>query len=103
MQPDRQKQHLMFTWRGVTARVTVTFNYRIEGWTVLDIRVTSPPGAPLPFAVDGYRHHGIEQTELDAAGGVERFLTAWAERDVHNGAYAMAMAKWKQGDLFGRP
>jgi hypothetical protein len=90
-----------FTWEAVTAQVAITRNYRVEGWTLLDIRVTSPPGAPLPFAVDGSRHHGLEQAELDAAGGVLAFLTAWAEREAGSPAYATALANWKQGDLFG--
>lgn len=89
-----------FTWRGISCRVSITRDYRIQGWTVLDIRVVSPAGAPIPFAPDGYRRHGVEQAELDAAGGIDSFLTAWAERDVSTSAYAIAVAKWKQGDLF---
>lgn len=100
MQPRASKQQVTFTWRNVTAHVAVTRNYRIEGWTVLDIRVTSPPHGPLPFAVDGHRHHGLEQAELDAAGGVLAFLAAWADREAGSPAYAIALAKWRQGDLF---
>lgn len=100
MQLRLSNQQVTFTWRDVTAHVAVTRNYRIEGWTVLDIRVINPPNGPLPFAVDGYRRQGIEQAEIDAAGGVLAFLTAWAEREAGSSAYAIALAKWKQGDLF---
>lgn len=100
MQPRPIKSTHAFCWRGVTARVSMTRNHRIEGWTLLDVVVVSPDGAPLPFAVDGRRHHGIEQDEIDAAGGLVPFLTAWAERDAPSAAYAIAVAKWKQSDLF---
>lgn len=100
MQPRPVKTVETFTWRGVTCRVTIARNHRIEGWTLLDMAVISPSGAPLPFAVDGHRVHGIEQAAIDAAGGVGPFLTAWADRDASSPAYAIAFARWKQGDLF---
>lgn len=100
MQPRSSRSFITFCWRGVTARVSVTRNHRIEGWTLLDITVQSPRGAPLPFAIDGYRQHGQEQEEVDGAGGVAAFLTAWAEREAGSPAYAHALARWKQGDLF---
>ncbi|MCV0377483.1 hypothetical protein [Microbacterium sp.] len=84
----------------MTARVSVIRNHRIDCWTLIRIRVTNPPDAPLPFAVNGYRTHGIDDDELDAAGGVAPFLTAWANRDAATPAYALAVAKWRQRDLF---
>lgn len=100
MQPRPNRTYETFCWRGVSARVTVTRNHRIEGWTLLDITVLSPPRAPLPFAIDGHLQHGLEQDKIDAAGGVGPQLTAWAERDAQTPGYALAVARWKQGDLF---
>ncbi|CFX05228.1 conserved protein of unknown function [Candidatus Filomicrobium marinum] len=101
MQPKPARELVTFTWRSVTARISVIRNHRIDGWTLIRIRVTNPPHAPLPFAVNGYRTHGIDDDELDAAGDVVPFLTAWANRDAENPAYALAVAKWRQRDLFG--
>lgn len=98
MQPSRST--VMFTWRGVSARVGITRNHRIEGWTLLTVDVVAPARAPLPFAVDGRLIHGLEQEQLDAAGGVQRFLAAWADREARSPAYLSAVANWKQGDLF---
>lgn len=92
--------HHTFTWRDITCRVTMRHNYRVEGWTLLIIDVVHPAEAPIPFAVDGYRQHGLEQDAIDAAGGLQPFLAAWAERESHTPAYAIALAKWKQHDLF---
>lgn len=100
MQPRPVKTVETLAWRGVTCRVTVTQNHRIEGWTLLEIAVVSPSGAPLPIAVDGHRIHGIEQEAIDAAGGICPFLTTWADRAATTPAYAHALARWKQGDLF---
>lgn len=49
MQPKSSGSFETCRWRGVT----VTRNYRIEEWTLLDVTVQSPRGAPLPFAIDG--------------------------------------------------
>lgn len=103
MQPRSSRSFKTFCWRGVTARVSVTRNHRIEGWTLLDVTVLSPRGAPLPFAIDGYRQHGLEQEEMDGAGGVAAFLTEWAEREAHLPRYAQAFARWNQADLFKTP
>lgn len=100
MQPNPIRTVETFVWRGVRSRVTVVRNYRIEGWTQLEMQVVAPLRAPLPFAIDGYRREGFEQQVIDAAGGLAPFLTAWAERDAVTSGYAAAVARWKQGDLF---
>lgn len=93
-----------FAWRGVNAHVTIVRNYRIEGWTHLCITLKQSKGPPLPFLVDGHVvHHGLEQEQLDAAGGVVAYLTAWANREAASAAYLNALAKWRQGDLFADP
>lgn len=89
-----------FTWRGVQSRITVERNHRIEGWTLITLRVTHPNGAPLPFALTGTLSHGIEEDHLRAAGGPVHFLTLWANREANNPGYLSALAKWRQGDLF---
>lgn len=98
MQPNRSTT--TFTWRGVLARVGITRNHRVEGWTLLVVEVITPARAPLPFAIDGRLIHGLEQEQLDAAGGVQRFLSAWADREARSPGYLTSVAKWKQGDLF---
>jgi hypothetical protein len=90
-----------FTWRAVRAHVTIVRNYRVEGWTHLCITLKQSAGPPLPFIVDGHiAHHGVEQEQLNAAGGVLRYLQAWADREASSPAYLNAVAKWRQGDLF---
>lgn len=85
-------------WRGITCRVSTTPNWRIEGWTVITLR--APADVPFPLGVNGYCRHGLEQTELDACGGAVAYFKAWADREAKNPAFAMAVAKSKQGDLF---
>lgn len=101
MQPEPNRTLHTFTWRGITCRVTLTRNHRIDGWTLIILRVIAPEAAPLPFALDGHLQHGVEQSELDAAGGVEPFLSAWATRAADTAAYNNAVSKWRQADLFG--
>ncbi|HEX2842116.1 hypothetical protein [Hyphomicrobium sp.] len=86
-------------WRGVTCRVTTTRDCRIEGWTVITLR--APEDVPFPLGVRGYCHHGLEQKELDTLGGAVSYFKAWADREADSAAYAIAIAKWKQGNLFG--
>lgn len=87
-------------WRGITCRVTTTRNWRIKGWTVITLR--APEGVPFPLGVRGYCRHGLEQDDLDARGGAVAYFREWADREAATPAYADAVAKWKQGDLFGR-
>lgn len=90
-----------FEWHGIAARVTVTPNHRIDGWTLITIALKNPSGPPLPIIPQGtIIHHGIEQEKLDAAGGVLPFLTCWADRDAQTPGYLKALAAWRQGDLF---
>jgi len=97
-----RRSSLSFVWRNVISNVAVTENHRIDGWTMLNIRVVQPVGAPLPFAIDGTLNHGIEHDRLNEAGGVLAFLSAWAEREARNPGYLAAAARWRQGDLFSR-
>lgn len=91
----------LFSWRGVAAHVTVVRNYRVDGWTHLCITLKQSSGPPLPFIVDGrIAHHGVEQEQIDAAGGTFPYLTAWANREATSPAYLNAIARWRQGDLF---
>lgn len=98
--PDPVTTIMTFRWRGVTARVTITRNHRIDGWTLLVVKVEEPRQAPLPFALGGTRTHGLEEEELQRAGGVAAYLHAWADREARSAAYVAALNRWRQGDLF---
>lgn len=89
-----------FVWRGISCRVTIRHDDGIDGWTTITVTVIEPSGEPLPFAIGGYARHGLERTHLDAAGGVQSFLTEWAERKAATLSYAVALARWQQRDLF---
>ena len=98
MQRKQSTTYETLIWRGVTCRITTTHDWRIEGWTVITLRYTED--VPFPLGVRGYLRHGLEQKELDAHGGAVSYFKAWADRDAGNPAYAIAVAKWKQGNLF---
>lgn len=88
-------------WRGIACRISTTRDWRIKGWTVITLR--APEHIPFPLGVRGYARHGIEQDELDNYGGAVAYFKAWADREAEGPAFAAAVAKWKQGDLFKRP
>lgn len=85
-------------WRGITCRVCTTCDWKITGWTVITLR--APEDIPFPLGVRGYCRHGLEQAELDAAGGAVSFFKAWADREAQNPTYLHAVTRHRQGDLF---
>lgn len=101
MQRNSRTTYETLIWRDVTCRITTTRDCRIEGWTIITLRY--PEDVPFPLGVRGYIRHGLEQKELDAHGGAVSYFKAWADRDAGNPAYAIAVSKWKQGNLFKSP
>lgn len=101
MQRNGATTYETLIWRGITCRVTTTPNWRIEGWTVITLR--APDDVPFPLGVRGYCRRGLEQQELDSSGGAVSYFKEWADREADSPAYAIAVANWKQGDLFNRP
>jgi hypothetical protein len=101
MRPSSTATHRI-TWRGVTCTVTHTRNHINEGWSLLDVRVIAPKGAPLPITTTGHRTRGLDEDEVVAAGGAVAFVTAWMDAESVNPGYAYAVAHWKQLDLFAR-
>lgn len=85
-------------WRGITCRVCTTHNHTIQGWTVISLR--APSDIPFPLGVRGYIRHGLEQEELDAAGGAVAYFRAWADLESLKPPYLDAVARHKQRDLF---
>lgn len=98
MQHDGTSTYETLIWRGITCRVCTIPNWRIEGWTVITLRV--PENVPFPIGVRGYCRHGLEQKELDAHGGAVAFFKAWADREAEGPLYRDAVARHRQGDLF---
>jgi hypothetical protein len=80
--------------------VSTTPNWRIAGWTIVTLR--APDDEPFPLGLRGYYRHGLEQAELDTRGGAVAHFREWADREAATPAYAIAVAKWKQGNLFNR-
>lgn len=98
MQREEITSYETLIWRGITCRICTTRNWRINGWTVITLR--APDDVPFPLGVGGYVRHGLEQEELDAAGGAVAFFKAWADREANSPAYLHTIARHKQGDLF---
>ncbi|CEJ87877.1 conserved hypothetical protein [Hyphomicrobium sp. GJ21] len=96
----RPPETFSFTWRDVACRVEHIRDWRIDGWSRLVIKVVHPRGAPLPFTENGYHVHELDEDNVAAAGGVVTYLIAWMDRDAVHSRYAIALARWKQGDLF---
>jgi hypothetical protein len=98
MPRNGQTTYETLIWRNITCRITTTRDWRIEGWTIITLRY--PEDVPFPLGVRGYCRHGLEQKELDVHGGAVNFFKAWADREARNPAYAIAIAKSKQSNLF---
>ena len=96
--PDVTRSTL--TWRHVTCRVVETRNFLTPGTTQLEIRVTSPKGAPLPITTTGYRAEYVSALVLSNAGGAHLFFIAWLNRAASNKAYLKAENAWRQPSLF---
>lgn len=89
-----------FTWRGVQLSATHTPNYISAGWSHVELRVLKPKGVPVSITETGYRSHFLDETDLIAAGGPAAFFRAWLDREATSKAYAKAVARWRQLDLF---
>lgn len=98
--PVPRKTTERFTWRGIEMTATHTPNYISTGWSHLELRVVKPKGMPVPITDTGYLSHFLAEDDLNAAGGAVSFFTAWLEREANSKAYAKALTRWRQLDLF---
>lgn len=89
-----------FTWRSIKMTATHTPNYLSEGWSHIELRVVSKGAPPIPITETGYRSHFLDEEDLKAAGGPAAYFLAWLDREASSKAYARAMQKWRQMDLF---
>lgn len=89
-----------FTWRGIECSATHTSDYISTGWSHVELRVLKPKGMPVPITETGYRSHFLDEADIKAAGGPAAFFRAWLEREAASKAYAKALARWRQLDLF---
>lgn len=89
-------------WDGVRCRVRHEPDFRgNSGWSRIDIQVLTPLGHPLPIAESGYHSHQLDSDELAAAGGAAVYFRAWLELEKQSYRYEKALARYRQGDLFG--
>jgi hypothetical protein len=90
------KQTFPLTWRGIRCRVSHERNYINEGWSHLELRVTSRDAPPLPITATGYLSHFLAEDDLKAAGGPMAYFTAWLDREACNKRYLKSLADWQQ-------
>lgn len=103
MRPNRHAPEIAaFAWRGVTCRVSHERDYRLPGWSLIELWVVLPRGAPLPVTETGYFRHEVDSDDIDAAAGVMAYLVSWFEREAATERYKIALARWKQLDIFQR-
>lgn len=98
--PVPRKTIERLTWRGIEMNATHTPDYISTGWSHIELRVTKPKGKPVPITDTGYLSHFLDEDALKAAGGAAAFFLAWLEREATAKAYAKALARWQQLDLF---
>lgn len=102
--PARKSPRKVFSaklvWRHATCRVRHTGDYISPGWSMIELIVVTPKGAPLPITATGYLSHFLDVEDLDRAGGPVAFFCAWLDREAKSKAWAKAEFKWRQGDLF---
>ena len=91
-----------FAWRGFRLRARHTPDYVNTGWSMLELFLVAPKGAPLPITSTGYAAHFLDEDELKAAGGTITYLRNRLDREANTKAWAKAEFAWRQGDLFDR-
>ena len=91
-----------FTWHGIEMSATHTPNYISTDWSHIELRVVKPKGVPVPITDTGYLSHFLDANELRANGGAVAFFLAWLDHEANSKAYAKALAKWRQLDLFAK-
>ncbi|MEZ5857134.1 MAG: hypothetical protein R3D67_21225 [Hyphomicrobiaceae bacterium] len=99
--PRKPTDH-RFQWRDIKLRVRHTPDYINKGWSMLEVFVVAPKGAPLPVTATGYRSHFLDEAELKAAGGPITFMRAWLDKMAKSKAWQKAEFTWRQGDLFAQ-
>lgn len=90
-----------FQWRDIKLRVRHTPDYINPGWSVLEIHVVAPKGAPIPITDTGYRSQFLDEAELKAAGGPVAYVRAWLDAEAKTKRWHKAEFNWRQGDFFG--
>ncbi len=92
-------------WHGVTIRVGYEADWLglgdgFESHAHLDLQVMEPKGAPLPVTDTGYRSEFLGSGEVEEAGGVVAYVTAWLDEMAGTKSWRIARARWEQRDLF---
>ena len=107
-QPEEKPRHIVtetLEWRGVTIRVGYEADWLglgegFEAHAHLDLQVMEPKGAPLPVTDTGYRSEFLGGGEVEEAGGIVAYVTAWLEEMAESKSWRVARARWEQRDLF---
>lgn len=90
-------ENVQLYWRGI--QINATYKSRdIMGFAHLELRV--PDKRKIPVTDTGYRSHFHPPGQVEAAGGVEAFVTQWLDLEASTAKWKATEQKDRQLDLF---